>query len=278
MNETPTPRTDAAAYSFYIHLDGSHETEVKPDGSNVTADFARELERELSAATDKIETLEWSGVHTCGPECQRPLCVMRRERDAATAACAAMREALEVPEYSCEHRPCNCYGKNPAQVQPGYVCRKCRALSNPAGQDLLAELRVVRETCDEQSKIIMECANARDEWKAAWTALNDDTRRQLSTQSARIASMEELLREIRDGEVNPECGADKFLRDHQPSELSTARARIAELDGALEATAEKLAYLLAKEGPADPREDYSNQCIELQLARKALTAKGGSHD
>jgi chromosome segregation ATPase len=40
----------------------------------------------------------------------------------------------------------------------------------------------------------------------------------------------ELLREIRDGEVNPEDEADNFLRDETWSELSKARARIAELE------------------------------------------------
>lgn len=39
----------------------------------------------------------------------------------------------------------------------------------------------------------------------------------------------ELLREIRDNEVNPQDEADKFLRDHQPSELSKLRADNAEL-------------------------------------------------
>jgi predicted nucleic acid-binding Zn-ribbon protein len=33
----------------------------------------------------------------------------------------------------------------------------------------------------------------------------------------------EVLREIRDNEVNPEDEADKFLRDHLPSELSKVR-------------------------------------------------------
>jgi hypothetical protein len=33
----------------------------------------------------------------------------------------------------------------------------------------------------------------------------------------------EVLREIRDNEVNPEDEADRFLRDHAPSELSKVR-------------------------------------------------------
>jgi hypothetical protein len=43
----------------------------------------------------------------------------------------------------------------------------------------------------------------------------------------------ELLREIRDGEVNAEDEADKFLRDHQPSKLSETLAKLdAEIVGA----------------------------------------------
>jgi len=36
----------------------------------------------------------------------------------------------------------------------------------------------------------------------------------------------ELLREIRDNEVNPQDEADKFLRDHQPSEMSKLRLEL----------------------------------------------------
>jgi len=38
-----------------------------------------------------------------------------------------------------------------------------------------------------------------------------------------LAEAREVLREIRDNEVNPEDEADKFLRDHAPSELSKVR-------------------------------------------------------
>jgi hypothetical protein len=41
---------------------------------------------------------------------------------------------------------------------------------------------------------------------------------------AELAAAKELLREIRDNEVNPQDEADKFLRDHQPSELAKWRA------------------------------------------------------
>lgn len=44
---------------------------------------------------------------------------------------------------------------------------------------------------------------------------------------AELADAKELLREIRDHEVNEADEADKFLRDHIPSELSKARAELA---------------------------------------------------
>jgi len=40
----------------------------------------------------------------------------------------------------------------------------------------------------------------------------------------------EVLREIRDNEVNPEDEADKFLRDHVPSELSKVREQRDSID------------------------------------------------
>lgn len=44
---------------------------------------------------------------------------------------------------------------------------------------------------------------------------------------AELANAKELLREIRDHEVNEADEADKFLRDHIPSELSKVRAELA---------------------------------------------------
>ncbi len=39
-----------------------------------------------------------------------------------------------------------------------------------------------------------------------------------------IQSAKELLRQIRDGEVNAEDEADRFLRDHAPSQLSVLKS------------------------------------------------------
>lgn len=62
-----------------------------------------EVERERDELKAKCERLEFEAnpVHSCGPTCQRPACVMRRERDDAradavkahTMACAARSDA-----------------------------------------------------------------------------------------------------------------------------------------------------------------------------------------
>jgi len=52
---------------------------------------------------------------------------------------------------------------------------------------------------------------------------------------AQIEAIRELLREIRDDEVNAQDEADKFLRDHAPSELSKMREAIKAAHDALRA-------------------------------------------
>lgn len=39
----------------------------------------------FTEAADRIEHLYASGIHTCHADCQRPMCVLRRERDKALA-------------------------------------------------------------------------------------------------------------------------------------------------------------------------------------------------
>jgi len=56
----------------------------------------------------------------------------------------------------------------------------------------------------------------------------------------RLADAEDLLRDIRDGQVNSEDEADKFLRDHKPSCYAKLERRLAES----EATAGKLREVL----------------------------------
>ena len=51
--------------------------------------------RLLTDAADRIEHLFASGIHTCHADCQRPLCVMRRERDKAQNDLARVTAELE---------------------------------------------------------------------------------------------------------------------------------------------------------------------------------------
>ena len=39
----------------------------------------------LTEAADRLDNLLASGIHTCHADCQRPMCVLRRERDKAHA-------------------------------------------------------------------------------------------------------------------------------------------------------------------------------------------------
>ena len=56
------------------------------------------LERELNAANTEIERLEnitASGIHTCGEQCQRPMCVMRRQLRDANARITELEKHIE---------------------------------------------------------------------------------------------------------------------------------------------------------------------------------------
>ena len=51
--------------------------------------------RLLTDAADRIEHLFASGIHTCNADCQRPMCVLRRERDKARNDLARVTAELE---------------------------------------------------------------------------------------------------------------------------------------------------------------------------------------
>lgn len=48
----------------------------------------------LNKLEGEIENLKASGIHTCHDQCQRPMCVMRRERDEARQQRDRLAEAL----------------------------------------------------------------------------------------------------------------------------------------------------------------------------------------
>ena len=69
-----TPETDAA-----IKASGG-------DWSPVLRAVSQRLERERDKAIRQLENLNATAIHSCYNECQRPMCVLRRERDEAREA------------------------------------------------------------------------------------------------------------------------------------------------------------------------------------------------
>jgi hypothetical protein len=76
---TPTPRTDAAASESIVKV---HETSLQ-------------LETELTAALAEIDRLDVSGIHSCHANCQKSMCVMRRELTAVTEQRDELAESLD---------------------------------------------------------------------------------------------------------------------------------------------------------------------------------------
>ena len=64
----------------------------------ITAPDPTALGKLLDDAADRIEHLFASGIHTCHADCQRPMCVLRRERDKAHADLARVTAELEQAE------------------------------------------------------------------------------------------------------------------------------------------------------------------------------------
>jgi predicted nuclease with TOPRIM domain len=63
-----TPRTDALEFNYA----------TSGGGWGRPFDFARQLERELAVANERIANLEAGSIHSCHDHCQRVECVLRR--------------------------------------------------------------------------------------------------------------------------------------------------------------------------------------------------------
>lgn len=100
--------------------------------------------------------------------------------------------------------------------------------------ELEKQLEAMREEHDKLSDELLT-ANSLSEIELVQETQAQNT--QLIEQVSRLIrekqTMRELLREIRDDEVNAQDEADKFLRDHQPSELSRMREAIKEAHEAI---------------------------------------------
>jgi hypothetical protein len=53
------------------------------------------MERERDEARKKLEDLDFAAIHSCHNECQRPMCVLRRERDELLDRNAKLRDIAD---------------------------------------------------------------------------------------------------------------------------------------------------------------------------------------
>jgi hypothetical protein len=80
-----TPETDAkvsAHIGFY-------------SCATVPAELCRRMERERDEARRKLEDLDVAAIHSCHNECQRLMCVLRRERDELLERNAKLRDIAD---------------------------------------------------------------------------------------------------------------------------------------------------------------------------------------
>jgi hypothetical protein len=81
-----TPETDAAWACFKGYTEPLQDVQ----------DLSRKLERERDEAIRQLENLKASAIHTCHDQCQRPMCVLRRERDESRELAQQMSESNQV--------------------------------------------------------------------------------------------------------------------------------------------------------------------------------------
>jgi hypothetical protein len=62
----------------------------------VFTQLANHLKQERDEARRKLEDLDVAAIHSCHDQCQRPMCVLRRERDEARELAQQMSESNQV--------------------------------------------------------------------------------------------------------------------------------------------------------------------------------------
>jgi hypothetical protein len=91
-----TPETDAAIKEqseWKLPFVSTTMDGVTYDGA--VASLCRRMERERDEARKKLEDLDVAAIHSCHNECQRPMCVLRRERDELLERNAKLRDIAD---------------------------------------------------------------------------------------------------------------------------------------------------------------------------------------
>lgn len=104
MSERPTPETDSQIKTFtsVSKLKKSFENRT----GTVSAGFARRLERERDEALEALENHTASTTHSCHDQCQRPMCVLRRELDKERERAKELAELVDGSYIFVElHKP-----------------------------------------------------------------------------------------------------------------------------------------------------------------------------
>jgi hypothetical protein len=97
----------------------------------------------------------------------------------------------------------------------------------PRTDYLLSDYVTVDQLIDHAREIETELTAAREALKTGGMLnIIDRAHHERAAAIRERDEAREVLREIRDNEVNPEDEADKFLRDHVPSELSKVREQL----------------------------------------------------
>lgn len=110
----------------------------------ITAPDPTALGKLLDDAADRIEHLFASGIHTCHADCQRPMCVLRRERDKARADLARVTaERQNWKEWAEEARAM--FHK---QIDAAAVMKTRAEQAEQRVAELVAALRVILEIVD----------------------------------------------------------------------------------------------------------------------------------
>jgi hypothetical protein len=91
-----TPETDAAIKEqseWKLPFVSTTMDGVTYDGP--VASLCRRMERERDEARRKLEDLDVAAIHSCHNECQRPMCLLRRERDELLERNAKLRDIAD---------------------------------------------------------------------------------------------------------------------------------------------------------------------------------------
>lgn len=105
----------------------------------------------LEEAAERLEHLFASGIHTCHADCQRPMCVLRRERD------AALKRVKELEADNARY--VEAINKSESVAERGNLIGEIQSLRS-ANAELAGALREAVVACREHAAVY-------DSWRLA---------------------------------------------------------------------------------------------------------------